>query len=44
MRRSPYSRVIAPSLNLNGGTVWLSNVSTGYNTCTTSSNSCNEVS
>jgi hypothetical protein len=31
MRRSPYSRVVALSLNLNGGTVWLSNTSVGYN-------------
>jgi hypothetical protein len=27
MRHFPYSRVAAPSLNLNGGMVWLSNTS-----------------
>jgi hypothetical protein len=34
----------APSLNLNGGTVWLINTSVGYNPCVMSSGSCYEVS
>jgi hypothetical protein len=39
-RRSPYSWFATPSLNLNGGTVWLSKTSVGYNLYATSSDSC----
>jgi hypothetical protein len=38
--RSPCSWVAALPLNLNGGTVWLSNTSACYNLCATSSGSC----
>jgi hypothetical protein len=32
-----------PSLNLNGGTVWLYNTFTGYNPCAMSFGNCYEV-
>jgi hypothetical protein len=44
MHRSPYSWVAAPSRNLNGGMVWLSNTSASYNPYVMSSGSCYEAS
>jgi hypothetical protein len=42
-RRSPWSRVVTPSLNPNGGTLWLGDTSAGCNPYMMSSSSCYEV-